>query len=495
MKTISIIILFFAASIMPVHASGDNAEYQNLAKTQERLGEKTNEIAQDIYALLKDENIDPETREKLRVVLDELRSSHVAGKMAGAADSIKKKLRFESMQKVEIIISDLDNIIALFDKTQKDPSPITNLDLGLPLTYKKMTLFPIYSKQKKTASDFITLDEGLESGKVTIEEKNSVGSVPELTVTNKSGKSLYIMAGEVLYGGYQDRMINRDIIIEATGKPRRLPVNCVERGRWSRNEKKSFTDAKALAQRSIRIEANALRSQTGVWKRVAEHNKTLAPKASSSSYKKALTAARTANNDIEQIENLLDKRGEVVGLAIGINGELQSIDVFASPALFRKMRRKILRSYLLDLMVAPGTNKKIASMSSQIVLNALKSSGKAKLFRRELASLSRIYKTTDEYICNANSLPNNTFMRFELLRKTYAPGNTPPRPPEDPAKLTSKLRDFGWARLSPSQVRRASYVKIHDRFVTKYDELLRRYYKYMSKVETDLEEARKSFYK
>ena len=53
-------------------------------------------------------------------------------------------------------------------------------------------------------------------------------------VVNRADKPLYLMPGEVLVGGQQDRTISEETVIAATGKPVAIDVYCVERGRWSR---------------------------------------------------------------------------------------------------------------------------------------------------------------------------------------------------------------------------------------------------------------------
>ena len=42
--------------------------------------------------------------------------------------------------------------------------------LGTPIAFERLTIFPVISDQPSTSAQFITLDEGLRSGKVTINE-------------------------------------------------------------------------------------------------------------------------------------------------------------------------------------------------------------------------------------------------------------------------------------------------------------------------------------
>jgi ARG and Rhodanese-Phosphatase-superfamily-associated Protein domain len=67
------------------------------------------------------------------------------------------------------------------------------------------------------------------------------GDVNTLMVLNTSGKPLYIMLGEVISGGNQDRTIGQETVIASSEKPVLIDVFCVERGRWGSRSLASFT--------------------------------------------------------------------------------------------------------------------------------------------------------------------------------------------------------------------------------------------------------------
>ena len=143
--------------------------------------------------------------------------------------------------------------------------------LGSLFNYKELTVFPIYRKKEEPEVDYITLDEGLKSKQIIITEQKGGGSVPKLIIENKGDRPLYIMAGEVVYGGKQDRIIDRDIIIVEHSKPQPLEVLCVESGRWNKKTV-HFSSSKSLAQLSVRQAAGVKRSQGKVWAKVAKQN-------------------------------------------------------------------------------------------------------------------------------------------------------------------------------------------------------------------------------
>src|SRR5262249_39023820 len=99
--------------------------------------------------------------------------------------------------------------------------------VGSPVSFANLTVFPIVSDRAQGPDDFITLDEGLRSRKVTVSELGANGrtrvlhsrrysgdnaEVNRLALTNYSGKKLILIAGEMVIGGKQDRIVGHDCI-------------------------------------------------------------------------------------------------------------------------------------------------------------------------------------------------------------------------------------------------------------------------------------------
>src|SRR5437763_9356572 len=58
------------------------------------------------------------------------------------------------------------------------------------------------------APDYLTLDDALAAGQLEVAEVSDGGSVPTLKVTNKGEQLIFLMAGEQLAGGKQNRVLN-----------------------------------------------------------------------------------------------------------------------------------------------------------------------------------------------------------------------------------------------------------------------------------------------
>ena len=79
--------------------------------------------------------------------------------------------------------------------------------------------------------DYSTLDEAQAAGLLEVGEVTEGGSVPQLFVHNKGDRPVFLMAGEQLAGGKQNRVLNASILVAAKANLP-IPVSCVEHGRW-----------------------------------------------------------------------------------------------------------------------------------------------------------------------------------------------------------------------------------------------------------------------
>ena len=91
-----------------------------------------------------------------------------------------------------------------------------------------------------------------------------------LVLVNNSKHPLILLAGEVVTGGKQDRVVGKDRIVPAESDPVDLSVFCVEHGRWTETSTKFDTHASVMLQPSVRMKAMADQDQQKVWDEVGE---------------------------------------------------------------------------------------------------------------------------------------------------------------------------------------------------------------------------------
>ena len=169
-------------------------------------------------------------------------------------------------------------------EVEAEPSPQAPADwrIGQPVTYETLTVFPVLSSQEASTDAFETLDAALASGEAVVTEQgdamrrsrngdaqpipyvSSGAQVNQLVLINRGNKPLLLLAGEVVSGGKQDRIIAKDRIIPIGAKPLPLDVFCVEHSRWTNGDAK-FSAARTMVHPTVREKAAIDSDQTQVW--------------------------------------------------------------------------------------------------------------------------------------------------------------------------------------------------------------------------------------
>jgi len=266
-----------------------------------------------------------------------------------------------------------------------------------PLTRGNLTIFPVVGGLEYSAGQFITLDEGLRSGAVVISEAASLrglvrpdtpiprhvdGEVNRLVLINDSDHPLLLLAGEIVTGGKQDRVIGVDRIVPPRSGPIDLSVFCVEPGRWVASSEHFGSMKAQMAQPSVRMPAMAERDQHSVWNMVASAAGGMAkaaPAAAPAIHGTTSYAAVMENPEVEKkvasiaadYDGLLRelRKAGAKGVVVAIHGHLTWADVFASTELLEKYWQKLIRSYAADSLIAANSAGQVDQKSAQQFLD------------------------------------------------------------------------------------------------------------------------------
>ena len=235
-----------------------------------------------------------------------------------------------------------------------DPAAISARAAMLaPIQIDSLTLTPIVATAAPAGkpAEMLVLDEAMASKQVKISEGEQE-SVNDLTLINSSDRPVFVLAGEVIIGGKQDRIIGANTVIPPK-TTLSVPVYCVEHGRWD-NGNKTFTTANALAHGRLRGKAS-FEAQGEVWKEVAETNAKRNTVNATDTYR---TVAKQQSDGTlkawqQKVDDALARlpaadRARMIGYAIALNGQVATVDMFQSPALFKKLEGKLLRSYVTE---------------------------------------------------------------------------------------------------------------------------------------------------
>jgi len=294
-----------------------------------------------------------------------------------------------------------------------------------PIRHGNLTVFPVVAAKSYPTGEFMTLDEGLRSGDVVVTEAGNVqglirrhpspvirndgggAQVNRLVLVNNSKRPLLLLAGEIVSGGKQDRVIGKDRIVPAESDPVDLSVFCVEPGRWVETSQ-NFGASEAMyggsvggpirgavpmaimAQPSVRAKAMADKDQSQVWAEVRKQQSAMetvevsaaAPEvateiAQTSSYAKVNENAEVKRQvdavakPIEQnyqslIRQLRDRNA--VGVVVAVNGRIIWADVFASTDLLEKYWPKLVRSYASEAVVTRAKDIEVGVSQAQAFL-------------------------------------------------------------------------------------------------------------------------------
>lgn len=277
--------------------------------------------------------------------------------------------------------------------------------LGSPKSHANLTVFPVYGPSASSPGGFITLDEGLRSGKVTVTEHGEGGTVNAVDVVNRSGKPLFLLGGEVLLGGQQDRCLGESTVIPPTGKKEKIVVFCVEQGRWN-GAARFDRSAGTLSGREVRLEAydGAFKSasrpaaaqatsaaQQKVWDRVAQKAAAYSASTPSGTYAAVVAApggkaSKAVASYCSALQNAFANDKRVIGVVAVIDGKPVAADVFGNSELFARLWPKLLKSYAMDAHeTGSGTLKGKASRADATAFLLGKDSG-SRIERRRTAA-------------------------------------------------------------------------------------------------------------
>ena len=248
-----------------------------------------------------------------------------------------------------------------------------------------LTIFPLVASRSYDTTPLLTLDEGVRSGQVVITEEGlerglvrpgqalpprTGPQVNRLVLYNNASRPLLLLAGEIVTGGHQDRVVGADTIVPAQTGPIDLDVFCVEPGRWTGASPKFGAVATPMAQPSVRMPAMAEGNQGKVWDSVAKARTSMAAQlnvpeaaavAGTTSYAGAFQSAPVEKR-IEQYGGLaseqailreLRKEG-ATGVVVAVGGNIVWADAFASTDLLARYWPKLIRSYVAEAMTTTG---------------------------------------------------------------------------------------------------------------------------------------------
>jgi len=270
-----------------------------------------------------------------------------------------------------------------------------------PITRGNLSIFPVVADRTHDTRNFLTLDDGVRSGEVVVSEAGSVrplirghvdyirgdgAEVNRLVLVNNSDRPLILLAGEIVTGGKQDRVVGKDRIVPPKSDPIDLAVFCVEPERWVATKSEFGSFHSQMAQPSVRRSAMANKDQEKVWADVHATAQSLAVQASHPAAeamgKTSSYAGVMANDEVKRrvdsvaapleqsylgvIRELRERNA--VGVVVAVNGRMIWADIFASTPLLEKYWPKLIRSYAAEALTESKNSGELDAREAQVFL-------------------------------------------------------------------------------------------------------------------------------
>ncbi|NYJ02442.1 hypothetical protein HNR19_003140 [Nocardioides thalensis] len=218
------------------------------------------------------------------------------------------------------------------------------LHVGAGTQRGALTIFPVWSDYVGPRGYTTKLDA------VRVDECTTGASVPVLQVRNEGDLPVALFEGQILEGGWQNRMLARSLVVPA-GSEVKAEVVCVEAGRWHGGDAHATRSRRASNRvRTGLREAAADARQQEVWRRIGEYDARFGPTATSSYVEHADRAAA----EVKAMTRGLRPLAGQVGIVVGIAGQPIALEVFDNPWTFKAQFVSILTAAAMDALGQPA---------------------------------------------------------------------------------------------------------------------------------------------
>jgi len=186
------------------------------------------------------------------------------------------------------------------------------------------------------------------------------------------------LEGEELRGAKQNRILNTSILVAAHSKTK-VPVSCVEQGRW-RHTSKHFASGntrsshslhytlKSSVTESLKRSSGHRSDQSAVWQEVEKKQTSFGFSSPTSAMSD--TYDKLADKMTEFREALHYPEG-AIGLAIAVGPKVACVDLFDKPATCQKAWERLLSGSILDALdgnavEGPAETKAVEMMVAEL---------------------------------------------------------------------------------------------------------------------------------
>ncbi|MCY4130515.1 MAG: hypothetical protein OXG15_14900 [Gammaproteobacteria bacterium] len=249
--------------------------------------------------------------------------------------------------------------------TTSIPTFLNDLRFGEPDIHNNLALVPIL-RDKHERLNYITLEEGLATKLLEVQELEDGASVNDILLRNKSDQLALLFEGEEFLGAKQNRVLNVSILAKAKSK-QILPVSCVEAGRWHHEHhdpdqqrfkvanRMHYARGRASENSAVSMNLDTQRAyrgdQSSVWHDIEQKSDRLNVHSPTSASDAMYVNTKAS---IDSYLRTFTHTPSQVGSIFVINGEVAGLEIFASAKTHKQLLPRLIRSYALDAIDADG---------------------------------------------------------------------------------------------------------------------------------------------
>lgn len=220
--------------------------------------------------------------------------------------------------------------------------------VGEARAHAALRVFWLQAGTTAPSLDIATLEEARARGDLLVSER-AQAAVPALIVENRGKSHALLMAGEILLGGKQNRVIIEDVLMPPLSGPRDLAVYCVEQGRWS-GRSAAFESRGSFAAPQLRARLMERADQGRVWAEVGRYAGKAGAPSSTGSYQAIYDKPEVKQHqeDVTRAFAATAPAG-THGAAVFAGDALLGLDLFQDASLFARQWPKLLRAYAIEV--------------------------------------------------------------------------------------------------------------------------------------------------
>jgi len=224
---------------------------------------------------------------------------------------------------------------------------IKNLKFGERFFLRNIVITPVYLQiDLSEKKDFLTLDESIEK-KYSIKIRD-ISDINKVEIENNTDRNLFVMDGEQLTGGLQNRMFVHSFVLEPQRR-NNYNVYCIESGRWGGNTRVfntqrdlSYTKVRLLNLISTRTKKKT--AQDTIWKEIEKKSQTL-------NYYSKTSSLTDLNRYMDRVvEDYIEnyEYSNENGYLVQHEDNIVSFEILNENSIVKKLYKKMLKSYIYD---------------------------------------------------------------------------------------------------------------------------------------------------